>query len=551
MSETHRDRSDPTDDRDFQQFTGAFDRPIAPAPSFAESLRQQVTQSSAAASVDHQPLSTELIAGGSPVVTLMDRRPRRIGFSILEIAAALLLISAVALSAYAINTVGRPIGSEDGDNTSRLAQGAASPTIGRPAETGSTEINWGGDSGRTWYFGDAEIDTSTPPLDVRVGDFDTRTVGPGLVVGDSWYGWTFRAGADAFLRVNVATGETVWEREYRGWGTLASDGQRIFAFLIDASDTPTPIPVAIDMTTGEIAWRGPAMHPFATQFGEGNDRGYLNMVWELNGPVMVGDTVFFPDGAGTTVALKAQDGSERWRYDRSAEFAGFAKDVPFPSGGTIVANDRYLFVTLPDGSIARLDPGGQELDRLLRGGSTVSDRHLTGMILRGDSLIVTTASSWVRSGSHGERFAALSVLDADTLEIRATTDITETSFSRGMVATDTAAFVYAQPESGGMQLYEIDLMTGEISEGFGGAPLAGFVQLSGAGDTLIATTSTGAVFYFSMETHELLASYRIEEPGQITLVGGPVQIADGQPILVWKEGDNNPAPQAPVATPAS
>lgn len=556
MSETYRDRSEPTDDRDFQQFARAFDRPVAPAPSFAESLRQQVIQSSAAAISDRQIINAPLTAGESRVVTLAERRPHRVGFSILEIAAALLLISAVALSAYAINTVGRPIGPDGGNGPGRLSQRIASPAADLQA------INWGGDSGRTWYFGDAEIGTSTPPLDVRVDDFDTRTVGPGLVVGDSWYGWTFRAGADVFLRVDVQTGQQVWERVYRTWGTLASDGQRIFAFLIDDSDTPTPIPVAIDMTTGEIAWRGPALHPFATQVTFENEANavfnldgppievetyYIDMTSEEQGPVVVGETVYFADGAGTTIALDTNDGSERWRYDRSADFAGYSGDIEPPSGGTIVANDEYLFVILPDRSIARLAPAtGREIDHLVTVDPYFRDRHMTGLSLRGDSLIATTASSFVGSGS---QFAALLVMDAETFEVTASTDITELSFARSLVVTDTSAYIRAEDETGGMKLYEVSLATGQMSEGFGGDLPTGEVRLSGVGDTLIATASTGTVFYFSMESPELIESYRVTEPGPVTLAGGPVQVVDGHPIVIWKAGPNDPVPQMPEATP--
>ncbi|HEV2065890.1 MAG TPA: hypothetical protein VGR08_03570 [Thermomicrobiales bacterium] len=70
-------------------------------------------------------------------------------------------------------------------------------------------INWGGDEGRGQYYGSDAIDLSGPPIDLRIGDERTTTVGPGLVVGDSWYGCTVHAGADAFVRVDVATSETV------------------------------------------------------------------------------------------------------------------------------------------------------------------------------------------------------------------------------------------------------------------------------------------------------------------------------------------------------
>lgn len=561
MSGIKSDGGNPADDRDFHQFIGAFDCPIAPAPSFAEALRRQVAQSTPPATVDTQPVNAPLIAGRSTAMTLVDRRPRRIGFSILEIAAALLLISALAASAYVINAVGRP-------STSINTLDGQSAQLGSAATPQSLDFsagaNWGGDEGRSQYYGDASVDTAAPPIDVRIGDAETTTVGPGLVVGDSWYGWTVRAGADAFLRVNVTTGETMWVRDYRTWGTLASDGQRLFAFLIDDSATPTPVPVAIDMQTGEIAWRGATLHPFATQIAPNehlvvfdggtpppaDDIYYTDMTSEEQGAVVVGNTVYFADGGGTTVALNAVDGTERWRYDHPVNPTTPHPGIQFPSGGTIVANELYLFATLPDGSIVSLNPAtGQELGRVFRGSSPLHDRRLSAMSLRGDRLILTSASSFVHDGTFGEPFGALSVLDAGTLDVVVTTDITEVTFAREMVVTDTSAFLLTYSERAEPELVEIDLATGALSEPFGTGLLGRSVRLSGSGDTLVAAVPSGSVHVFSMETHELLDQHGLGLTESPTLVGGPVPVVNGQLILVWKAGPNDPAPQMPEATP--
>jgi outer membrane protein assembly factor BamB len=566
MSEINRD---PTDERDFLQFARAFDHPIAPAPSFAEALRRQVAQSAAPATVDPQPAHAPLIAGRSAAVTLADRRPRRIGFSILEIAAALLLISALALSAYVINAVGRPSTSIDTlDGQSAQLGSAATPQ----SLDFSAGANWGGDEGRSQYYGDASVDTAAAPIDIRIGDAETTTVGPGLVVGDSWYGWTVRAGADAFLRVNVTTGETVWERDYRTWGTLASDGQRLFAFLIDDSATPTPVPVAIDMQTGGIAWRGAALHPFATQVEFENEANavfnlggppteletyYVDLTSEDHGPVVIGDTVYFTDGMATTVALNTSDGSERWRYDRSANFAGYSDKIGTPAVGTIVANERYLFVMLPDWSIVSLDPNtGRELGRSFRGGFVVSTRHVVGMNLLGDRLIVFTASSFVDTNSSivvpdgpGGLFGAVSVLDARTLDVLVTSDFIEGGIIHEAVVTSTSAFVLSYSERGERELVEVDLVTGALSEPFGTGLLGRSVRLSGSGDTLVAAVPSGSVHVFSMETHELLDQHGLGLTESPTLVGGPVPVVDGRPVVIWKAGPNDPVPQMPEATP--
>lgn len=570
MSRISRNHRDPAYERDFRQLAGALDRPIAPAPEFAESLRRQIAGSEPTSTPKHRPATTMVIARESPVLMLADRRRRHIGFSILEIAAALLLISALALSAYIINinAVGGPTGPDAGNGPGQLSRAIASPVRDASTERMTAGINWGGDKGRSQYYGSDAIDPSKPPVDLQIGDERTTTVGPGLFVGDSWYGWTVRAGADAFLRVNVATGETVWEQEYRTWGTLGSNGQRIFAFLIDASDTPTPVPVAISMTTGEIAWRGPALHPFAISITASNEGTFyldggtpppaietyaIDLTREEHGPVVAGETVYFTDGKATTVALGIDDGAERWRDDRSDDFPadfGYVDEITFPRTGTIVANERYVFVRLPDNSIVSLDPAtGREIARSFRGGFVDSTRSILGMSLRGDRLVVLTISSFVSSDGSTVGNAAISVLDAGSLEVLVTSDFVEGGAGFDMVVTDSSAFLLTIGEQDVWELIEVDLTTGSLSEPFGTGLLVESIRLSGTGDTLIAAMSSGTVLYFSMETHELLDRHRVQRGQTIALVGGPMPIEDGRPIAVWKVGPNAPVPETPPATP--
>lgn len=579
MRDTGRHRRVPAHERDFRQFTGAFDRPIAPAPSFAESLRRQVAQPSTEVAGERQPPALVPISTIPDLPLRSGHRTRRIGFSILEIAAAMLLISTLALSAYVINTVGRPAGTGDGtvdrDLPGQLAQGVASPALSAPANTGGRAVNWGGDPGRTQYYGEAAVASESAPLEVPIGDAETTTVGPGLIVDDSWYGWTVRDSGDAFLRVNVETGQQIWSRPYRTWGTIASDGQRIFAFLIDASETPTPVPVAIDMQTGEIAWRGPAMHPFATSIaldpesttsvpestpvagavaveavpGE-PEHAYFSMVDEEQGPVVVGDTVYFTDSTATTVALNTADGAERWRDDRSANVAGYADGIWTLTAGTIVANESYLFAMLPDNSIAGLDPAtGQEVSRSRQGGFGDSNRIILGMALRGDRLVVLTVSTFLSEDEPGLGLAAVSVLDASTLDVLVTSDFVEGAAADEMMVTETSAIVLTLSEQEVMELVEVDLATGSLSEPFGTGRFVGSVRLSGSGETLIAAMSSGTVLVFSMETHEVVDRYGIQRGQPIALVGGPVPVIDGQPVVIWKGGSNDSVPQAPMATP--
>lgn len=540
MSEISRYRSDPSDDRDFQQFAGVFDRPIAPAPTFAESLRRQVAQSPAPARADRQPANARLVATGAAVTTFVDRRPRRIGFSILEIAAALLLVSALALSAYLINAVGRPIDPADGDDTSRLAHGAASPVD----DGSAADVNWGGDPGRSWYFGDAEIDASVPPLDVELGASGLGVVGRGLIVGDSWYGWTLRNHAYQFRRVDLQTNQPVWTRDYRTWGTwgtLASDGQRIFTSFIEEEEGAfTRVPVAIDMRTGDIVWQGPPFAPRSPPDEPVSNEQYRYVPVTPEGPLVLGETVFIADGTGTTMALNARTGEEIWRY-QPATSPDQASIVP--DGGLIVGDQQAMFVTLPDESIAKLDPASgraiQVLDIPAEFGS--GQVQQLDMQLSGDSLVVSYRA-WSRSA---ESTHAL-VFDARDLSLHH--DVEEV-FGPG-VLSGSSLFIFGNIDGGAWQVYELNIVTGDLSEGFGGGRFLGFVQLSASGDTLIALTSTGSVFYFSMETHELVESYRIERSAQFTPVGGPAHVVDGQPIVVWLSGDNSLPYEVPVATPA-
>ncbi len=351
-------------------------------------------------------------------------------------------------------------------------------------------------------------------------------------------------------------------------GHARFDGQRIFAFLIEASDTPTPIPVAIDMATGEIAWRGPALHPFAISVTASNEGTFyldggtpspaietyaIDLTLEEHGPVVAGDMVYFTDGKATTVALGTADGVERWRDDRSDDFPavfGYTAEITFPRTGTIVANELYVFVLLPDSSIVSLDPAtGREIARSFRGGFVDSTRNILGMSLRGDRLVVLTFSAF--GSGDGARFgkAAVSMLDAGSLDVRVTSDFLEGAAGSEMVVTDTSAVLLTIGEQEVPELVEIDLATGSPSEPFGTGFLVGMVRLSGAGDTLIAAMSSGTVLYFSMETHVLLDRHSIQRGQPIALVGGPMPIVDARPVAVSKAGPNAPVPETPPPTP--
>lgn len=556
------------DDRDIAQLARHFDRPVAPAPSFSAALRAraiQPTTVTTAGPIAARPLPESAAPVRPMPVASIDDRHRRVGFTLLEIAAILVLISALVASAFVINAVGRP--SNSGDLPGLSAQ------IGQSG----ADVNWGGDEGRSQYYGDTPVDATATPVELQIGDEATTTVGPGLVVDGSWYGWTVRDGADAFLRVNVETGEQVWSRPYRTWGTLAADGERIFAFLIDASDTPTPVPVAIDMESGEIAWRGPALTPFATSFvtdviylpqGEatpvsgsstaaeaqpvGGERAYIDLTSEEHGPVIAGDMVYFTDGRATTVALGAADGAERWRDDRSDDFPtvfDYEDEVQSPIAGTIVANERHVFVWLPDDVIVSLDPAtGEERGRSYTGGFIDSNRIILGMVLRGDRLVVLTVSSFV-SEDWTLGNAAVSVIDAGTLDVLLTSEFVEGPAGFELVVTESSAFLMTLSDAGVPELVEVDLTTGAVSEPFGTGLLVWPGRLSGAGDTLIAAMSSGTVLYFSMETHELVERHGVAREQPATLVGSPVPVVDGRPIVVWKVGPNDPVPQAPEATP--
>ncbi|HEV2065889.1 MAG TPA: hypothetical protein VGR08_03565 [Thermomicrobiales bacterium] len=125
MNGITRDLHDPAGDQDFRQFASAFDRPLASAPSFAAALKRQVTQPATAVPTALPSKSGPLTAARPVHISSVERSRRRIGFTVLEIAAALLLISTLAASAYVINSVGRPIGPDGGNGPGRLAQGIA------------------------------------------------------------------------------------------------------------------------------------------------------------------------------------------------------------------------------------------------------------------------------------------------------------------------------------------------------------------------------------------------------------------------------------------
>lgn len=352
MSEISRYRSDPSDDRDFQQFAGAFDRPIAPAPTFAESLRRQADQSPAPARADRQPANARLVATGAAVTTFVDRRPRRIGFSILEIAAALLLVSALALSAYIINAVGRPFDPENivtSDQRSQRAGFAATPDL-------AGDAHLGGASGDTWYYPDAALDAgsfeSTKIIDDARYSIRSMQVVGNLVIqvgtfSENDYGDPVNS---MMWTTDLESGEIVWTSDSDHFmPSIAIQGDTIYAVqTVPDGESVMATLVALSLETGERRFGGIQLPVIESS--------------EDLGPIVVDDLVIVADSLGTTVAVDAIDGTVAWQTEgERGDTPSPSRERPGASGGSIIADDSAVYVVTGANRVRTLDPATGDL----------------------------------------------------------------------------------------------------------------------------------------------------------------------------------------------
>jgi outer membrane protein assembly factor BamB len=393
-------------------------------------------------------------------------------------------------------------------------------------------VNYAGDAGRSWVLGDQFPTTGEATVNGSLDE--SQLIGSPLIVGDSiFYSSSRTDGSWMFTRYDLAKREVVWEVSGQIFGALASDGQRVFGFLLRGSgDAIRPVPIAISVETGEVAWTGPALV-------QGSDS-------TAAGPVILNDTVYFTDALGNTLALAAVDAAVRWQYPErflpGVTYSDFDDAPALMPAADMVVTDDGTFVELPSKTVVKLDSTtGEELDSFNVIDQYGGDIEHVELQAAGDRLVVRAMRS-LKSvpGSDGRTpYQPTTILVFDTASMNLVVESGLPEVLGNVVVTTQEIYVAGRIDlAGTVQIFRIDLDDGEPDEmplDISGPPTWGpdWTAMSMTGDVLMILIGSHQVVLFDTASGEVI----VDTSDLPDAMYQPLQLWNGTPITVTMEGD--------------
>lgn len=392
-------------------------------------------------------------------------------------------------------------------------------------------VDYGGDADRTWHLGEVEPATGAP--DVMGTGTEGQVIGSPLIVSDSLFYASVDGEGLHYHRYDLDLAEIVWDSDSAIVGSAASDGDRLFGFVMrnPGTDASPPVPVAISIATGELVWEGPPL--------------VLGSDASAAGPVLLGDIVYFSDALGNTVALDAASGAVAWQYPNT-----FAPRVTYgeadvmagdPPDADMVATERGVFVERPSTTIVKLDPEtGAELVSVNLIDDFGADIQQVGMQATADRLVISAARSEKMSlGADAPlpyRPTSILVFDTDSLGLVAKSGMPE--IAGNMVLTDDAILLAGRTDlTASVGLYRIDQVSGDIGDPihvFEAGP-TGRSGLSASGRTVMMVDHGNQVTFIDPTSGATLASAMIDgDRGD--LYSSPFQLWGERPVAVTSTG---------------
>lgn len=350
-------------DRDpFEQLTGAFDRPVAPAPDFAARLRAHALGELDGAadeeghaanrqSLSHRaegkaknahtplPLSPNGRLHHIPAAPIQGSAPtrpiRRLRWlPALEIAAAVLLM---------VTLLGQVVGPE------RL-RNAVVPDAFQPARSDMSgdAAMWGANPGRTWVMAVEAPDLAgLQPIELEA-DPETMTMTM-LVHGPRIFhaGIRLSTGEPFLAAVNAVDGTELWSARGRAvevHGRMAAVGDTLL--VVNGRPDPTNNNIvgqltAYDVETADVRWFGPELGPV-------NDNPAV-------GPIIIDDIAYVAAMDGVPMAVDLETGEVIWRGFAPDPIDGTDPGPPSMPGGMIAADDDAIYTALADGTLQAYD----------------------------------------------------------------------------------------------------------------------------------------------------------------------------------------------------
>lgn len=527
-------------DRDFDQFRH-FDRPVSPSTATLSTLRHRLvsTSETRAITASSQVGSESSSSAAAPFASWSDAVYRR-RMRPWHVAAAIL---AFLLAASTLVISLQP------EEPARLAF--------QPEPTAERDVNPAGTIGRTWQVGDQNPIVGSPVWSrfspTTMDQFNNVIVDGSIVVR----AYAAEGQSSSLVRLNLSTGEVYWGRSLIPSGIHAANDDYLFAFWrpdIDRSQESQLI--AIDIETGDIAWRGPTLA----------DR------YSADGTVAVvdGDTVYALDFLGNVVSVDAATGEVNWQFpeqfrEPTASEAGQEGGLFLPPRLTL--SPDAVFIVRPSQSLVKIDRAtGKQAGSIAVMDDYASNAQRVDIAVSDSFVLVMAINPVEQSVSSNSSYWVISTdllaFDRKTLEFVGRTSIAD---MRGNTAIQgDTAFV---PMSDGdpfnqfdnswnprSRVEAIELATMTVASQITGIDGSRNLPLSLAGNTLIVPAS-GTIGFYEVATLHELDSVTIDLPQSEFDFRSPVLMDGTTPVVVGSIGEiyllNGPPIAATPETAAS
>jgi outer membrane protein assembly factor BamB len=381
----------------FDQFTGPFDRPIAPSPAFTERLRHAVHQRAGSASSTVDDVIMPRLATAAPARSLPPRqihpesqRSRWSG----RIAAAILVL---VLASLAISLARLQAPSETAPRETTVGDGGGQTITTLPLADG----NWGGGTGHTWAYTLPESALGDVSI-TQGGETSSFTSAQSIVSNGSLIVSSRPQPDGSFvLGAFTLTGNPRWQVPIGAMPGMAIDNDRLYIIQTSytATDNPRPL-TAISLATGEVLWTGPELA----------STGKPTFGWS---PIVANGVVYVANLKGGAYALDAVTGKLLWEAPIADDAVPNRADGSSVTqeGGSIALGKDGLFVAGWTNTIRNLDPatgkvlatitldpGMTNLDLALRDSTLIAKANVmvSDGVIQGTLVAIDTGTNAIR-----------------------------------------------------------------------------------------------------------------------------------------------------------
>lgn len=467
-------------------------------------------------------------ASQAPIAPTLRNAGRRVAPTLWSAFAWLMIATLAGASLYGA----LPYLRKDGPANPTMTAFQAGTATPEPAgETG--DVNYGGDAGRTWHFGDVEPTTGEATILGNLGPASLSVVSQSLVVGDTIIATIIDpsitdGSAYQTIRYDLTTGERLWTAPYPMFGPFATDGEFLYGLLtFPEENEEVYLPGAVWLDSGQIQmW-----------FENGNE-----VQGSGAGPLAVDGMGFYADAYGDVSVMKDgdPDGPIFAPYPtgylgQHPERPGFGVNVPETD---LVISDDWLFVVRPSRTIVKYDRHtGEELDSFnlvdaMRGEvSRVTLQAVQGRL-------VVTAGYADTPADAAEQPASILFFETATLNLVARGDLPD--LRSNLVVTPDWIYLAGRLEGDvAVRIYRMNPVGATFGAPFSefAAPESAWFGLSLSRSKLMVVGPPNAIAQIDIERKAVIQSGRVDLADDDSLTVFPMQMWDETPVAVSTGGD--------------